>query len=105
MQRLESYEKRGNIWKEIIYDFEKTADIAKHVARYPYAWPGGYQRFAITDDSGALCPNCCKTEFWHIVRSTSGDGWHVVAHDINYEDNALYCDHCNELIPAAYTDD
>jgi hypothetical protein len=105
MMRLEAYENRGAVWKTVVYDFDRCADIAKHIARNPYAWPGGYPRFAITDDGGALCPKCCRAEFGLIARSLPGDGWHVVAHDINYEDNSLYCDHCNNQIESAYGDD
>jgi hypothetical protein len=102
--KIESYENRKGYWKTVIYNFDKSADIAKHIARNPYAWPGGYPRFAITDDSGVLCPKCCASEFQSIAASNPGDGWHVIAHDINYEDNALFCDHCNDQIEAAYSD-
>jgi hypothetical protein len=31
--------------------------------------------------------------------------WCLVAVDVNYEDNALYCDHCNARIESAYAED
>ena len=27
---------------------------------------------------------------------------HVIAYEINYEDETMYCDHCNEKIESAY---
>lgn len=79
--------------------------IATSVATEPYAWPGGYPRYAICDDGGALCPRCCATERKEIATTTGHDGWCVIAADINWEDSDLYCDHCNSQIESAYSDD
>lgn len=84
---------------------DSPAHIAADVAEQPYAWPGGYPKFAITDDGGCLCPKCCGTEADAIAESNSRDGWHVIAADINWEDTELHCAHCGDLIPAAYADD
>ena len=81
---------------------KESATIAKQIIRNPYAWPGGYPTFGITDDGAALCPKCCKSEFKLIATSYSGDGWTLTAQDINWEDNALYCHHCNDKIESAY---
>ena len=80
----------------------KPDALADNVANEPYAWPGGYPKFAITDDGGCLCQYCCKTEIDRIAESIPGDGWYVTATAINWEDNDLYCDHCGEQIEAAY---
>ena len=70
----------------------------------PYAWPGGYPMFAITSDGAALCHCCCHSER-KLIGSTYGtDGWNLVALDVNYEDPALYCDHCGERIESAYAE-
>ena len=79
--------------------------LRKELVDKPYAWPGGYPIFAITDDGGALCKTCCSTEAELIDHANDGDGWNVVALTINYEDNNLYCDHCSQQIEAAYNDD
>ena len=81
-----------------------AAEIAAQVAANPYAWPGGYPTFAITDDGAALCPTCCKEEEETIAESFPGDGWHVIAQEINWEDPELLCDHCGERIESAYTE-
>ena len=79
--------------------------IANDVADNPFAWPGGYPRFAVTDDGGVLCPACCASEYDLIARAAPGNGWHVTGHGINWEDPALHCDHCNQRIESAYAED
>jgi len=76
--------------------------LADSIAREPYAWPGGYPRFAITNDGGALCPCCCRSERPWIGTTTGSDGWTVIAAEINWEDTDLTCDHCGDQIEAAY---
>ena len=80
-----------------------AATLAKSLVRAPYAWPGGYPMYAVTDDGAALCKTCCKTEFRSIASSFPGDGWTVTALDVNWEDSDLRCDHCSDLIEAAYS--
>ena len=59
--------------------------------------------FYICQDGGILCPDCANAN-----AALSGDRddpqWNVVGYDINYEDEDLFCDNCNEPIPAAYAD-
>lgn len=79
--------------------------IAKSVAREPYAWPGGYARFLITEDGGVLCPACVRSEFSQIARYTiwqqRNSGWmaagasHTGQEDI---EETECCDHCGKLI-------
>lgn len=85
----------GQVWRTYTYDMTDTADIAKYVARTRYAFPGGYELFAITDDGGVLCHKCCRTEFPQIATSYPGDGWRVVGCDSAANlDGPIYCDHC-----------
>ncbi len=79
--------------------------LRKQLVDNPYAWPGGYPLFAVTDDGAALCKECCRTEADLIDNATVNDGWDVVALYVNWEDNTLYCDHCSQQIEAAYNDD
>ena len=70
-----------------------------------YVWPGGYPVFYICADDGVLCPDCVDAEQELIDSADESDRqWMVVAQDINYEDDSLYCDHCNKRIEAAYAD-
>lgn len=79
-------------------------DIAKNLIQFPFA-NGGYPRFAIADDGGALCHKCCKDELEIIEDAIPGDGWYLEAVTINWEDEHLYCDHCGDIIPCAYPSD
>ena len=100
-----SFEKRANgEFKDVVYNMDTPAGNAKYLARHPYAWPGGYPMFSITDDGGALCAACNRSEFRAIAGSYPNDGWHVTAVTINYEDTALYCDHCGNRIESAYNE-
>lgn len=76
--------------------------LADLLQRVPYLWPGGYPRYAITDDGAALCSDCCANERQQIGTTTGSDGWCVVAIAVNWEDPDLCCSHCNSVIPSAY---
>ena len=82
-------------WRVFTYDMDIGSDIAKYVAREMFAWPGGYELYAITDDGVVLCHNCCRTEFYNIRT----DGWNIVAMQSTAEDEShVYCDHCDKDI-------
>jgi len=73
--------------------------IADKVAQERAAWPGGYALYAITDDGGVLCYECCANERELIEKSYPGDGWHVVAMaSTEADDEMVVCDHCARLI-------
>ena len=90
----------------------QTQDIiglraAKDIVRQPYAWPGGYPRYLVMVDGGALCSACCRSEFRNIADSAMrgiSDGWRPYDSDINWESPDLYCDHCNKRIESAYAE-
>ena len=74
----------------------------------PYAWPGGYPRYFIMADGGVLSFKSAKEEKELIIENTrdhTNRDWCVVACDINWEDNDLYCDHSSEQIECAYPSD
>lgn len=69
-----------------------------------YAWPGGYPLYLICADSEALCFDCAKTEYKSLARGMRDHDkqWTVLGCEINYEDNDLFCAHCNQQIESAY---
>jgi hypothetical protein len=78
-----------------------------------YAWPGGYPIFYMTKDNSVLCADCANRKNGsEAILATEPIGeddfydpqWTIVAADINYEDDFLYCDHCNAQIESAYGD-
>lgn len=77
----------------------------KDFTKHPYAWPGGYPLFAITDDGGCLCHTCTKNNLGLIVKAIAQglrNGWMVTNITVNWEDTELYCDNCNQRIESAY---
>lgn len=82
----------------------RSLRLADQLAANPYAWPGGYPLFAVTSDGAALCKRCCAAEREAIGTTTGSDGWCVVAVAANWEDPALFCDHCSDRIESAYAE-
>lgn len=78
-----------------------TSDEIKEAIRQKYAWPGGYQLYAVCSDGGILCTACMRQELHQILRSTrtgASDGWCIEA--IEYADagEPESCDHCGDSI-------
>ncbi|WP_435020738.1 hypothetical protein TA3x_001994 [Tundrisphaera sp. TA3] len=75
-----------------------------------WAWPGGYPLYYQCRDGGTLCPDCANGgngSLAYVGKSLDGidDGqWEVVGQDVNYEDDSLYCGHCNTKVESAYVD-
>lgn len=91
--------------KQARADLKKAAELARN----PYAWPGGYPRFAVTADGAALAPTTVRAEWRSIVGAHLANdrrgGWYVAGHDINWEDADLYDDHTGKRIESAYAED
>ncbi len=74
-----------------------------------YAWPGGYPVYYLFADNEVCCADCANGENRSIARTDPSDcpddkQWTIVASEINYEDNNLYCSHCGAKIDSAYGD-
>jgi hypothetical protein len=84
-------------------------DFRRAIRSGPYAWPGGYPLYFECDDGGALSFRTAKENrrriLESIVNGEPGDGWRVVAMEVNWEDSELLCDHSGERIESAYGDD
>ena len=96
----------GIVWKSLTKGHmtvqSSSLRFADQTAKSPYAFPGGYPKFAVTSDGACLCPSCCKTERELIGTATGDDGWCVIGIDLNFEDDSLFCDHCSGKIECAY---
>lgn len=71
----------------------------------PYAWPGGYPLYFVTEDGAALSFKAVRDNLREIIaaiHTNSRDGWRVIGCDINWEDGDLYCDHSGARIESAY---
>jgi hypothetical protein len=76
----------------------------------PYAWPGGYPRYFITNDGEALSFAAARENQQLIEQSISegyDDGWFIVGCEINWEDSSLTRTDTGKPIESAYnvTDD
>lgn len=86
---------------------KSISDFRKAYRAGPYAWPGGYPCYFITNDGAALSWKAAKSERRNIleaIRDQDTSGWCIVAVEINYEDGDLLCDHTGERIPSAYAE-
>jgi uncharacterized Zn finger protein (UPF0148 family) len=73
-----------------------------------HAWPGGYPLFYLMADGETMCAKCINKEVKLVVDATvNGDDkqWEIVGSDVNWEDPALFCAHCNQRIESAYAED
>jgi hypothetical protein len=73
--------------------------------RQPYAWPGGYPRYFIMSDGGAISFEGARANRRLILAAIADQdrsGWCVVGCDINYEDPDLICDATGKRIESAY---
>lgn len=68
----------------------------------------GYPHYYVAKDCGIICP-CCLKENLKLICEEMAEGWDnqwiVIACEINYEDDSLYCDNCYKQIISAYGDD
>ena len=84
---------------------ENTKKLDEVLKNGPYAWPGGYPLFFITNDGAAVSFEAVKQEIESVqdsIDSKCDDGWQVVAVEVNWEDENLLCDHTGEKIQSAY---
>lgn len=70
-----------------------------------YTSLGSYPIFFLTSDGEALSFDAVRENLWQIaraVRDHDNGGWRVVAYDVNWEDESLYCAHTGDQIECAY---
>lgn len=67
-----------------------------------WAWPGGYPLFYVCADGELLCSHCACAHIKLTSDPQAEADWRIVAADINYEDEDLYCSHCSAHIESAY---
>lgn len=88
----------------IAADWSWADQIVPMPSRWPsYSWPGGYEIHYVTRDCGVLCHRCANAN----LDLTLGDDsqWQIVAEEINYEDQSMFCDDCGSQVKPAYGSD
>ncbi len=88
---------------------QKLKEMVEEFIEHPYAWPGGYPRYLCLVDGDMLCATCTKEEkrfifedINEIEQGGSHNGWFPALICINWEDEYLFCSHCNKKIESAY---
>jgi hypothetical protein len=85
------------------------SDFRAAMRNGPYAWPGAYPLYFVASDGEALSFQAAKENRRLILEAIRdaipGDGWRVVAADVNWEDSSLYCAHNGARIESAYGDE
>lgn len=80
----------------------------KEFIRRPFAWPGGYPKFALMGDCEPICHNCAEENYRRIVSDILqgyDKSFQIIGVDINWEDEDMICCNCNNKIPSAYGED
>lgn len=92
-------------------EIKSGQDLRATLRAGPYAWPGGYTLYFVTEDGEALSFQTVRENLREVtiaIRSAkwgrSNNGWRVVGCDVNYEDGELFDAHTNERIPSAYAE-
>ena len=81
-----------------------NAELKTALRNGPYAWPGGYPVYFITDNGGVLSYKTVRNNLRLVFGAYPGDGWKVAGHEINWEDGELFDDHTGERIESAYAE-
>jgi hypothetical protein len=88
-------------------EIKNARDLAQAFKQGQFSSVGSYPLFFVTHDGEALSWKAVRENYRQIVsavREGSNDGWRVVAHDVNWEDPALFCADSGERIPSAYAE-
>lgn len=84
-----------------------TTKELKELVRHPYAFPGGYQLFALTSDGELMCVNCVKKNFKLCLRATKANdrySWCIDTITIVWEGPNVFCCNCNKEFETEYGD-
>jgi len=75
-----------------------TLEVKRTLKNGPYAWPGGYPLYFLTNDGACLSFDAMRERFREEAREIAGV-------QVNWEDATLYCDHTGKRIESAYAED
>lgn len=91
------------VYRQHFRSIESIAQLKACLRAGPYAWPGGYPMYFITESGDELSFESVRECFREVCRDSSWDSaWNIVALDINWENPQMYCAHSNKLIESAY---
>jgi hypothetical protein len=83
-----------------------TKDLKTAIRNGKYAWPGGYPMYFIANDGEALSFESVLDQLKQVMREVktkdARSGWRVIACEINWEDENLFCAQSGKRIESAY---
>ena len=84
----------------------KTTELKQFVRSGGYAWPGGYPTYALCADGEVLDVRSVCENYKQILYATrypnTNEMWRIVAIDVHWEGEPLYCANSNRPIESAY---
>lgn len=92
-------------------DKSQKSEVKLHVrnAETGFTSLGGYPVYTVMQDGGCLCPKCVKENRRRIYLETvtyqTDPAWVIRESAVNWEDEHLTCDNCDEQIDPAYPSD
>jgi hypothetical protein len=95
------------VYSKTFAEIENTTQLKATLRAGEFTSIGGYPLFFITSDGAALSFDSVKQNLVSVsdsIKNHHNDGWRVVACEVNWEDNELYCDHSGKRIDCAYGD-
>lgn len=82
---------------------KNSHDLRATIRAGKYTFPGGYPLYLISKDTAPICFDCTKKDYEHFADAQRElSSLRIVSCAINYEDEHLYCEHCNSKIESAY---
>jgi hypothetical protein len=101
----------GSIIREIhtrgFREINNTLQLRATLRAGAYTSLGSYPLVLYTADGATLHFKCAREQYRQIsdaIRHKCNSGWRVTFCDVNYDDTAMTCAHCNEPIESAYGD-
>jgi hypothetical protein len=96
---------------------KSKSELIEQLKYGQFAFPGGYPRYFVAKDCSCVCYKClvpkgrCDQEsdiesraIDAIDNPGSDKAWEIFYVDVNWENNSLTCDECNEKIESAYSE-
>jgi len=84
-------------WKKSV---KENLNTLRDIIRNPYAFPGGYQKIALSYDNMFTCPECLLKnypEYYKSTRDSDRDSWDIRGCFLVEEvEGTLHCDDCGK---------
>lgn len=88
-------------------EITNTQELKATLRNGGFAWPGGYPLFFLTSDGETLSFEALQDRttlrcVLDSIKTKANDGWRVVACEVNWEDQEMFCADTAKRIAPAY---